>query len=408
MAFVVLLVSGGAFSAQAAGPTTTKEYTDLCEKELGERIPEIQCDKGVEIPITFTPVGGPTKIVKKVGDLDDKLNCDKPFLIGLGAANVPETGKSTSCVPFSRIRMSRQSDVQFVFICRANFFRDPTAVRFDDLGLIAHNTKTGATCFWSVPINERPPGYKGRCEPSILSVAEGSCTTGAFGVNCGCNVDGDCASMNCVEQPDLSFPADTKIPKPGSDGDLNFWRDGRAKKNFWKTLDGNEGLAKTGRCMYCHDSDPFIHTPVVRQNTVEAMVPRDPTGRYFAVAVDTLKALATDPTVWTPAQVLDDLSLIGQNAADCLGCHRIGDRATCEDFVPDAVGDKKLTTTNARYADVYPFKMWMDKFDALKLPKTEEAWEEKFGLAAATISRCCTLKGSKSGSKKCWKAMPGS
>jgi len=186
---------------------------------------------------------------------------------------------------------------------------------------------------------------------------------------------------------DFSFDGGN-IPEPGSRDDKRV--DLKGTPAFWKTL---PNFAATGRCMHCHDSYPFIHTPLVHAllhgtgKNQTHVLPEEPFGPYFAVAASTLSAFKKtedaaaakknpkekfDPDEWPPAQVLmlnknsriqadrnkpDTFDV--ETAKPCLLCHRIGDRQTCSILVPDAVASKKMPGYDPLYGTQYPWKVWM-------------------------------------------------
>jgi hypothetical protein len=241
---------GAAADGASYGPT---DYVSDCVAELGY-IPSFDCyqdDEAVQsaelvltvtVPDLVDDVGEPiVTTVRSQADLENGL-CDNPFFLGMGG---------NQCVPFSRVGYltghdNRGFETQFAFICRAYRFRTPDAngqIRFDDIGYIGHNPRTGATCFWFAPIYGGADGAYG---PSIPSPAE---------------------------QP-----------------------------NFWHSPQELPG----GKCFHCHDNDPFIQTPTVRATGVlpDRSYQELREGRYWAVAADRLNSFAGG-VQWSGTRHLD-------------------------------------------------------------------------------------------------------
>jgi hypothetical protein len=281
---------------------------------------------------------GRTRTVTRAADLEGGLRCDRPFQLALGENNAGP-GRSTSCVPHSRLGVHHGRDPQgrpteFVYICRTYYFRTPDGrghVRFDDLGMIGHNPSTGATCFWAVPINDNPPGGTGR---------------------------------------DVTFEGD-HIARPGED------------RGFWKTL---PDLSRS-RCMACHTNDPFLRTPVLDQLDV---LPSHPQGPYWAVAGDRLNALArsTGPTrEWNSHQHLTSPEF---NA--CTMCHRLSRGFVCDSLVRDATGLARSPSTTRAFTTLYPLNAWMSSFDPeglRMLYPTRDRWNSTYSQVVSGLRTCC-------------------
>ena len=85
------------------------------------------------------------------------------------AARVELMPAEQACTPGSRLGQVVTETAIFRFICR----RAADGAAYDDLGVIGHNPKTGATCFWtarngrlptsaassSLTLTARPNGY---------------------------------------------------------------------------------------------------------------------------------------------------------------------------------------------------------------------------------------------------------
>jgi hypothetical protein len=276
--------------------------------------------------------------VDSQADLEDGTKCDHPILLGMGGGNAPD-GRSTQCVPHSRLGVLHSKDAvgnatDFAYICRAYYFRKPDAhghQRFDDLGLIGHNPATGATCFWSIPINGVAPG----------SASEGTAD-------------------------DISYEGST-IPKPGKNS------------TFWKSTADQAA----SHCQGCHDNDPFIASPVVRMTGI---LPSHPLGPYWMVHGARWNQRIGEQS-WNARK-----KLVSPEAHACTTCHRISDGETCGSFFKEAAGLENDDSTDAAYATAFPFNTWMDNIDPEMLRArypTRADWMQHFGGAVKALTACC-------------------
>ena len=353
-------------ASKSASPSATADdtyeqaqYTADCVAKLGGWPWEVDggyfvnlnCYDSNTIEIRHTshkdPDSDVATAVKSESDLEGATNgCDYPFLIGFGT-NLP-SGNKTSCTPYSRIgRKANGGGSEFSWICRTNYFRPAGSAVFDDLGLIGHNPATGDTCFWAIPINGRAPFADAGTDLTITG---------------------------------------RQIPVPGTPQDVNF----RPGRPFWKTF----SEISNGRCLYCHDSDAFIHSPAVH-NQLSAdgtgfagIVPSKPKGPYHAVSAAKLNAKASAGNkTWNNAKVIT-----APAAEPCTECHRIADRETCHVFVPDSVNSTRATTPDKYYQKWYPYSKWMPYHDPRKLrqkyPKKKD-WDDAFSAAVKQIADCC-------------------
>jgi hypothetical protein len=357
--------------ASNSSALTLVQYTQQCETALGP-LPAIDCAAAgttEEVVLTKTPSrmeggqwvpDGPPVNVTTTAQLEDGRNCDRPFLLGLGA-NLA-AGQRTSCVPKSRVGVTGngRDNTVFVYICRAYYFRAAGSERFDDLGLIGYNSRTGDTCFWASRINGHRPGTVGG-------------------------------------PPDLSFDG-TNVPRPGSPADVQFWPAGtEGGRNFWR--DFNQ-LARTGECLKCHDSDPIIHSPPLR--TMTLALPSFPESPYRILArADLNAAIGGASTEWnTPRQINSNRLTDAQ--ARCLGCHRIGERNTCRRFMKDAAGIEKITTTDRLFTSSHPRMRWMDQFDYTRQTRNAAQWTAHFNASVDAIQDCCNNPAT----PNCWAPIP--
>ena len=189
------------------------------------------------------------------------MRCDRP-------AYLPYPEKTDGqCTPYTRIRAARDDDIQMVLYCRRMYIRPADDPRFDSIEAIMHNVKTGSTCFFiSKNFGEDPEGDDGRRVP----------------------------------------PPTEETPPEGFVSAKELWA---APK---QVVDHG--------CIFCHDSDPWMHTPWIDQT---AQVPADPWG-FHSVDVG-------GPFVEWPKP-----NSISTRGNSCTGCHRIGSLNTCQaQFVGD-------------------------------------------------------------------------
>lgn len=184
---------------------TFEQFSQRCETLIA-KIPELDSRKGVEIPIT---VNGEIPL-----EYIANMNCDKPSLL-------EESCGQGQCIPYSRVQLLRDDqEVQMVALFRQKFIREANAHQFDEIDLVVHSVKTGATCYFQATPKE-------------------------------CSID---SSLD-----------GTKVPSPTSvEG-----------PKFWQPLDK---VVKAG-CGNCHDNDPFYYSPYIAQ--VIEQFPADPLGKYY-------------------------------------------------------------------------------------------------------------------------------
>src|SRR5262249_13934003 len=103
-----------------------------------------------------------------------------------------------ACTPGSRLGQVVTDSAIYRFICR----RAPDSTAYDDMGVIGHNPKTGATCFWTSIDEKRTDGIMPALDVS----------------------DGDPAKLDALANAmQLAYEGD--------------------------------------KCVACHDGDPFVYTP---------------------------------------------------------------------------------------------------------------------------------------------------
>jgi len=184
------------------------DYARQCAAAIAP-VPAFNCLDGVVVPVT---VNGEAPARYVAG-----MTCDRPALLPLG------TGSDGQCVPYSRVLLLADGEVQISALCRRKYIRDETSPRFDEVDVIAHNPRTGSTCWFQA---EAP-------------TAEG-------------------------------FDA-SRVPSPSGGNTADGVAAARA---FWHAP---EKTADAG-CGNCHDSDPFMYSPFIAQ--VWEHIPSNPFGWY--------------------------------------------------------------------------------------------------------------------------------
>jgi hypothetical protein len=118
-------------------------YACRCKEALGDLPPPeaITCARGAEIPI-YRLEGG-----RVVETKENRGTCKNPALIELMPAE-------QACTPGSRLGQVVTESAIFRFVCR----RAADGTAYDDMGVIGHNPKTGATCFWTALDEKRTDG----------------------------------------------------------------------------------------------------------------------------------------------------------------------------------------------------------------------------------------------------------
>lgn len=186
-------------------------YTAACEAALG-RLPALRCADADPLPTPVT-VGGHTRQAATKADLESGFRCDHPS--GL-----------SRCVPGSRALVG-QTDrgVPFVFVCRQYEEHPDDPDRYDQIGLIASDPRTGTTCFWSTP--------------------------------------------------DDGLRRGDPVPHPGSAPDVGW-----AERSFWYTWEE----LRSAPCTDCHDNDAWVHTPWIH----DAGIPSVPLAPYEILGLQEL------------------------------------------------------------------------------------------------------------------------
>lgn len=302
------------------------EYGARCAKEIVE-VPVFNCLDLDIVPIT---VNGKEPETYTAG-----MKCDRPALLPYPEATHGQ------CAPYSRIKVTRDDDVQMVLLCRRMYVRPADDPHFDSIEVLMHNVKTGSTCFF-------------------------------ISKNFGGKPEGDDGSR---------IPPPTELEPPK--GDVSA-------KDLWGTP---QEIADHG-CIYCHDSDPWMRTPWVGQT---GQLPADPHGFHsvdvggpFAnwpkpksistrgntcTGCHRIGSLNTCKTMFLPTfgeQPAKMLQSIGQAPHGHLGARR----GTIYDRPPEVFDS---------WASTYPYSVWMPLGN--ELPYAE--WRRIYQQDVDDLQHCC-------------------
>lgn len=280
-------------------------YARECAEKIGP-IPAFDCRTGTRVPITVNGKVPATYV--------PQMTCDRPSLLP------PGEGENTDgqCIPESRALVLRDDGkVQISAYCRQKKIRPANTYLYDEIDIISHNVETGSTCWFQA------------LAPNPLSPDKG--------------LDG-----RRVPPPEEATPPPGKV----------------AARDFWnppvKTASAN--------CGTCHDSDPFMYSPLIGQT---GKMPRDPLGLYA-------NDIGEDFKKW-PKPVA-----ISTRGNTCTGCHRIGSQHTCNTAMYESVGEM-LSPYLDSWAMVYPNSHWMPPGLSMSL----EQWEATYRRSVEELARCC-------------------
>jgi len=263
------------------------------------------------------------------------MACDRP-------AYLPYPDSTDGqCTPYSRVRTVRDDDVQMLLFCRRMFIRPADSPQFDSIEIIMHNVVSGSTCFF-------------------------------ISKNFGADPNGE----NGLRVP----PPNEATPPPGTIAARDLWASPRH-------------VAEHG-CIFCHDSDPWMHSPWIAQTD---QLPTDPWGFH---AVDVGGPFAA----WPQPQS------IRTRGNTCTGCHRIGSLNTCgaRDIPTFGAQPAKMLQSVGQappgrfgaapgsdaaatpdpvdaWAHAYPHSYWMPPGNGFTL----EQWNAIYEQSLADLQRCC-------------------
>lgn len=273
------------------------------------KIPAFDCRSGVVVPITVDG-HAPDRYVAGMA-------CDRPALLPYS-----EAGAEGQCVPHARALVLRDdAKAQVVAYCRQKRIRAADAWLYDEVDVIAHDIESGSTCWFAA--KAKPPLATGR------------------------GLDGRRVP-----------PPDEQSPPSG----------GVAARDFWQPPEATAA----GRCVACHDSDPFVWSPWAAQT---GQIPKDPFGKY---ANDIGEAFQRWPRPFG----------IATRGNPCVGCHRIGSMETCKTAILQAAGTDVAPgeDTDARR---YPHARWMPAGNW----HTERSWDVIYAEGVAQLRACCNDPG---------------
>lgn len=235
-------------------PQSRYAYAQACAVDIGT-IPGYNCmTQGAVIPITKNSVAQSVPVADN--------SCDKP--VKLGMANEGQ------CVPYTRLvdlSPANNPDVTVMAICRKYHGMPANSSKFNDLAMIAHNRKTGTTCFFQSPVDEPTP-LEGTTVPSPMA---------------------NSAEANKYWLEPSGAPGNVSYTAPA-------------------------GIY----CTSCHDSDPFILSPWIQQ--VAKLNKWDPTGKYLVDKTGPFSPIASRPWVTAGLSAPQPFTQFSK----CTACHRIG------------------------------------------------------------------------------------
>ncbi len=268
-----------------AATQTLQQYAQMCTEMIGQ-IPAFDCTKGEIVPIT---VDG-----KEPAEYKKGMTCDRPSLLVYGKDTFGQ------CTPYSRIHDLSYHDkdkgaVQISAFCRREFLRPQDSPFYDEVDIVLHSVKSGATCWFHAE-------YK-----------EGT-TTG----------------FDASRVP----PPNEKTPPAGKVSADKFW---------W-----TPARTASKDCGSCHDADPFMFSPWIGQKWQK--VPTDALGKYHHLGPDFAKWQSS--SISTRDNTCTGCHRIGDKAS-CKGL-----TADYKGFILYAAGMATPPGGN-KTANSYPFSHWM-------------------------------------------------
>jgi len=250
-------------------------YANYCAELVEAPIPDFNCiDDGVEIPITVN------------GQLSTEENpeqCDKPGLMWLAGGNRCHTGSRVG-----RIKHDNE-DALTAFICRRTHRPSLGKETFQEVAIIHHNRRSGATCFFNaLPTDDASGIFETDVDAEVIS------------------------PMNSYSPNAMNSPVE--IEKQLGLEKFNI-KIAEGATSFW-------GSNRRVDCQECHYPDPFLHTPYIRQATIS--------GRAVVPSVYEGTDGRPQP-YWTPFpsifNIINDATLhFGPNqpGGKCTVCHALG------------------------------------------------------------------------------------
>ena len=338
------------------------EYGKVCKEKLGP-IPEFSCldDRYFKtIPITLE--GKPYQFNSETGKwqvtLDDGTvktltgtsqdQCDRPAYLGTNRKQ---------CLPDSRIGrlplVEGHEAVDTVVICRRYFLTTPDSPvgtkshrsNFADVAIVQHDNNSGDTCWFQ-----------------MLATSSGKIATA--------------------------------VPSPSVDSQVEPEKAARAA-DFWLTPRETANID----CTSCHDSGPFMYSPYLNHPDLVFSANHPVFAGQPVVPQKTLKpeearkqpyrSLGKEFSRWPGLTAVEP---INPRAKECVACHRIGERQTCDLWVADAIG-KRLHHSAYRSdwsKNQFDHRVWMPVIGYKNLDAVDEQkWSQHFELSAEEIAYCC-------------------
>lgn len=322
-ALVSVHVGGLGLAHAETKPQSIVEYGNQCREEVGE-IKPFDCTTGTDIPIT---VNGETP-----SDYPEYMTCDRPSLFS------PDQRAPWQCMPYSKILNLSHDDVQVAVYCRRLTYRKPDDPHYDAVDIVAHNIRSGKTCWFSAKTLDAA------IPPKSASAS-------------------DTAWHAPTSRADVPKGIDaSNVPSPTQ---LKRVEDQRTVSAFWSSP--SDTAAK--HCVTCHDASPYLYSPFIGQ--VWDKMPADPLGKY--------ENIGRDFAAWPRAF---GIKTVGNT---CTGCHRVGSQESCRWYVPFA--SACLSPPGAGdAAHRYPLDHWMPvNTDAIN-PHT---WDAANVKSVHDLLECC-------------------
>jgi hypothetical protein len=332
----------GSTCANACANTTSDEswavcWSCKCKQAMDGWLPkpeEIGCGAGKELEI-FT-MEEPSSEESDAAD---------------GGANGPRLKKVTTpvdkclnpdrlrndCTPGSRLVQVEHGDIYGKAICKRESFLpnyQDMSIPFTETGIILHNNRTGATCFYDDWDNV----VSGQNQPDI----------------------------------DLTNGEPAKV------------------RTFLDTYYRHEGE----ECISCHDNDPFMYSPHL--STAGWKPPARYTfGPYHLVSTKNVAPKSVHKHLVSPAaractscHRISDGRTCSKWVDDAVGSPSI---ASLQSWMTRDNGKWGVVVDERGFKWSYPF--WMGDFNYMFAsqtpPSTEQAWNDKYGAALDIISTCC-------------------
>jgi hypothetical protein len=319
-------------SAACADTTSTENWAVCwsckCKEAMDGWLPspaEIGCAAGKEMEIFTMKEGadGSPEMTKVTGAVDKCLNPDR---------------LRNHCEPGSRLVQVQHGDIMGKAICKREAvienYADPN-VTFSETGIILHNNRTGATCFYDDYDNV---------------------------------VSGD-------KQPDIDLTSG----------------DPAKVAAFVKTYYRHEGEG----CVACHDNDPFMYSPHL--STTGWMKPNGyQFGPYHLVNTKNLPPKSLHKQLVSPEaapctschRISDGWGTCNQWVKDAVGTPSI---ATMQEWMHRDSGKWGVKVDPRGFKWSYPF--WMPDYNyigaTMQPPPDAKSWDDRFGEARDHILKCC-------------------